>query len=112
VKDKRLTSKGTVCTDKGYVVFRKEQYFTRIVELVTQNKTEAAELVRTIESKTRDVIFARAVFDKALLQIYSSRGYAFLGEGHGVFMVKSLETETSFRQVYGRDFFQTQLDNF
>jgi GNAT superfamily N-acetyltransferase len=111
-KDKRLTKKGTVCNDKGYVVFRKEQYSTRILELVAQNKAEAVKLVKTIECKARGVVFARAVFDKTLRQIYLSRGYTFLDEGHSVFMVKPLETETPFKQVYGQDFFQTQLDHF
>ena len=111
-KDKRLTSKSTVCTDKGYVVFRKEQYSTRILELAFPNKVEAEKLVKTIEHKARDAVYARAVFDKTLRQIYLSRGYTLLDEGHSVFMVKPLGTETSFRQVYGEDFFQTQLDHF
>jgi len=111
-KDKRLTSKNTICTDEGYIVFRKEQYSTRIWELVAQNKVEAEKLVKTVEDKARGVVFARAVFDKTLRQIYLSRGYAFLNEGHSVFMVKPLQTETSFEQVYGEDFFQTQLDHF
>jgi GNAT superfamily N-acetyltransferase len=111
-KDKRLTSKNTVCTDKGYVVFRKERYSSRILELVTQNRSEAEKLVVTIEQRARDVVFARSVFDKTLRQIYLSRGYTFLDEGHSVFMVKSLETEIPFKQVYGEDFFQTQLDHF
>jgi hypothetical protein len=36
-----------------------------------------------------------------LRQIYLSRGYTFLDEGHSVFMVKPLETGTPFKQVYG-----------
>jgi hypothetical protein len=112
VKDKRVTSKRTVCTDKGYVVFFKEQYSTRILELVAQSKAEAADLIKTIEGKARGVIFARIVLDKTLRQIYSSLGYTTLDEGHGVFMVKPLEPDASFRQVYGEDFFQTPLDNF
>jgi len=111
-KDKRLTSKNTLCTDEGYVVFRKEQYSTRILEFVVQNKAEAERLVKTIEHRARGVVFARAVFDKTLRQIYLSRGYTLLDEGHDVFMVKLLETETSFKQAYGEDFFQTQLDHF
>jgi predicted acetyltransferase len=111
-KNKRLTSKGTICTNKGYVVFGKEQYSTRILELVTQTKAGAAELIKTIEHAARGVIFAKAVFDKTLRQIYSSRGYTLLEEGHGVFMVKSLESGTPFKQVYGEDFFQTPLDHF
>lgn len=112
VKDKRMTSNGTVCTDKGYVVFRKERYFTRISELVARDKTEAAELIKTIERKARGVILAKAVLDKTLRQIYSSRGYTLLDVGHGMFMVKPLETETTFKEVHGSDFFQSQLDNF
>ena len=111
-KDKRLTSKNTVSTDKGYIVFRKEQYSTRILELVAQNKAEAERLVKTIEHRARGVVFARAVFDKTLRQIYLSRGYTLLDGGHDVFMVKPLEKETSFKQVYEEDFFQTQLDHF
>ena len=112
VKEKWLTSKRIVFTDNGYALFRKEQYSTRILELVTQSKAEAAELVKSIERTAPGVIFARAVFDKMLRQIYSSRGYILLNEGHSVFMVKSLETETQFSQMYGEDFFQTQLDHF
>jgi len=111
-KDKRLKSKGIICTDKGYVVFTKEQYFTRILELVALNKAEAVGFIRTIEHATRGVIFARAVFDKTLRQVYASRGYTVLDEGHGVFMVESLEPEALFSQVYGGDFFQTSMDHF
>jgi hypothetical protein len=112
VKDKRLISKGTLCTSKGYVAFLKSQYSTRILELVAQSKTEAVGLIKTVEGKARGVVFGRAVLDKTLRQIYSSQGYTILDEGHGVFMVKPLESGTSFRQVYGEDFFQTPLDNF
>jgi GNAT superfamily N-acetyltransferase len=111
-KDKRLTDKGTVCTDKGYAVTRKEPHSTQIMELVAQNKAEAEKLIETIEHKARGTIFAKAVFDIKLRQIYLSRGYTFLNEGHSVFMVKPLEIETPFKQVYGEDFFQTQLDRF
>jgi len=111
-KDKRLTSKGTVCNDKGYVVFMKDRYFTRILELVAQSKAEAAELVRTVEGRARGVIFGRAVLDKTLRQIYSSQGYTILNEGHGVFMVKPLELEALVSEVYGGDFFQTSMDHF
>ncbi len=111
-KDKRLTGKGTICTDKGYVVFMKDRYSARILELVAHGKAEAAELAKTIEGKARGVIFAKAVLDKELRRVYSSRGYTILDEGHGVFMVKPLESDTSFKQVYGEDFFQTPLDNF
>ena len=112
VKDKRLTSKGTVCIDKGYVAFIKDRYSTRILELVAQSKAEAAELIKTVEGKARGVVFGRAVLDKTLRQVYSSQGYTILDEGHGVFMVKQLESGASFSQVYGEDFFQTPLDNF
>ncbi|HXX87383.1 MAG TPA: GNAT family N-acetyltransferase [Candidatus Acidoferrum sp.] len=111
-KEKWLTNKRSIFADEGYAVFRKEQYSTRILELVAQNKAEAAKLVTTIESTAPGVIFARAVLDKTLAQVYSSRGYTLLDGGYGVFMAKSLETETPFRQVYGEDFFQTQLDHF
>jgi predicted acetyltransferase len=112
VKDKRLNNKGTVCTDKGYVVFIKEQYSTRILELVAQSKAEAAELIKTVEGKARGVVFARIVLDRTLRQVYSSQGYSILDEGHGVFMVRPLEPDASFEQAYGEEFFQTPLDNF
>ncbi len=111
-KDKRLTSKGTICTDKGYVVFGKERYFTRILELVTLNKTEAVDFIRTLEQATRGVIFARAIFDRTLRRVFASRRYTVLDEGHGVFMVKPLESGALFSQVYGEDFFQTSMDHF
>jgi len=111
-KDKRLTKKGVVCSDKGYIVFKKEQYSTRIFEVATQSKAEATKLVGAVERQARGVIVARAVLDKALHRVYSSRGYTALAEGHGMFMVKSLETNAAFSQVYGNEFFQTQLDHF
>jgi GNAT superfamily N-acetyltransferase len=111
-KDKWLTSKGTICTDKGYVVYKKEQYSTAILELVARNMAEAEELLKAVECKARGSVFARAVFDKALREIYLSRGYTFLGEGHGVFMVKPLEKDIQFKQVYGDNFFQTRLVQF
>jgi GNAT superfamily N-acetyltransferase len=112
VQDKRLTSKGTVRNDKGYVVFIKGQYSTRIWELVAQSKTDAAELVKTVEGRARGVVFGRAVLDKTFRQVYSSQGYKILDEGHGVFMIRPLESSASLRQVYGEDFFQTPLDSF
>ncbi|HJX24009.1 MAG TPA: GNAT family N-acetyltransferase [Candidatus Bathyarchaeia archaeon] len=108
-KDKWLTSKRTICTGNGYVVFKKEQYSTAILELVARNRAEAEELLKTVESKAGGSVFARAVFDKAVREIYLSRGYTFLNEGHGVFMVKPLEKDAHFKQVYGDNFFQTRL---
>jgi GNAT superfamily N-acetyltransferase len=112
VKDKWLTSKTTVLSEKGYVVFRKEPYSTRIQELVASNEGEAESLLEAVEQKARDIVFARAVLDKTLLRIYQTTGYTILNHGHSVFMAKPLENETSFEQVYGKEFFQTQLDHF
>lgn len=111
-KDKRLTNKGTAYADKGYVVFRKEQYSTRILELVALNKKEAEQLMEAVEQKAHGAVFAKGVLDATLRQTYLSRGYTFLDKGHGVFMAKSLEMGTSPKEVYGEDFFQTQLDHF
>jgi GNAT superfamily N-acetyltransferase len=111
-KDKSLTAKGTVFGEEGYVVFRKEPHSTRIQELVASNREEAERLIEAVEHRTRDVVFARAVLDKALLRVYRSRGYTVLNDGHGVFMVKPLEADTTLEQVYGKEFFQTQLDHF
>ncbi len=112
VKDKRLVKKGFLLGKKGYAVFRKERHSTRIQELVALSSGEAERLIEEVEQKARDIVYARAVLDKTLLQIYQSKGYIVLNEGHGVFMVKPLEAGTTFEQVYGREFFQTQLDNF
>jgi predicted acetyltransferase len=111
-KDKKLTNKGSICSEKGYAVFRREPHSTRILELVGLNKEEAERIVKAVERKARGVIFARAVLDKTLRQTYQSQGYSLLNGGHDVFMVKPLEAETSFKQVYGEEFFQTQLDHF
>jgi len=111
-KDKRLVSKGTVLGEKGYVVFRKEPHSTRIQELIALNRDEAEGLIEAVEEKTRGVVVARDVLDETLLRIYESKGYTILNEGHSVFMAKPLETEASFEQVYGKEFFQTQLDHF
>ena len=112
VKDKMLVGKGTICREKGYVVFKKEPYSTRIRELVALEKDEAERLIEAVEQKARDIVFARGVLDKTLLRVYQSKGYTILNTGHSVFMVKPLLTETSFEQVYGEGFFQTQLDHF
>lgn len=112
VKDKWLTTKTTVLSEKGYVVCRKEPYSTRIQELVASNEGEAESLLDAVEQKARDILFARAVLDKTLLRIYQTRGYTILNHGHSVFMAKPLENERSFEQVYGKEFFQTQLDHF
>ena len=112
VKDKRLLRKGTVLREKGYVVFRKERYSTRIQEVIALDSEETANLIEAVEKKSRGVICARAVLDKTLLRIYRSRGYAVLTGGHGVLMVKPLRDDTSFRSLYGGAFFQTELDHF
>lgn len=112
VKDKRLTGKGIVFAKEGYVVFRRESYWTRIYELVALTRKATEELLEAVEQKSRDVILARAVLDKSLLALYRSRGYTILNDAHSVFMVKPLEGETSFKQAYGEEFFQTELDHF
>jgi GNAT superfamily N-acetyltransferase len=109
-KDKKLT--GSICSEKGYAIFKKEPYSTRILELVALGKEEIERLVRAVEQRARAVIFARAVLDRTLRQIYHSQGYTLLNDGHSVFMVKPLQTKTSFKQVYGKEFFQTDLDHF
>jgi GNAT superfamily N-acetyltransferase len=109
-KDKKLTS--SLCSERGYAIFKKEPYSTRILELVALSKEEIERLVRAVEQKARAVIFARAVLDRTLRQVYYSEGYTLLNDGHSVFMVKPLQTETSFKQVYGKEFFQTHLDHF
>lgn len=111
-KDKKLTGKGTVFGEEGYVVFRKEPHSTRIQELIASNREEAARLIEAVEQRARDVVFARSVLDKALLRIYKSKGYTVLNGGHDLFMVKPLEAGTTLEQVYGKEFFQTQLDHF
>ena len=112
VKDKRLTNRGIVYNDQGYIVFRKEPYSTRILELLGLSRGGTEDLIKAVEQEARDVIFARAVLDRNTSRIYQSRGYTLLNDGHTVFMGKPLKAEISLEQVYGEEFFQTYLDHF
>jgi hypothetical protein len=50
--------------------------------------------------------------DKALLQVYKSRGYMIEKRSHAVIMVKPLTADVSFRQTYGDKFYVTDMDFF
>jgi len=69
-------------------------------------------LVGLVEAKAKDLIMDRYVPDKALLQVYRSRGYMIEKRSHVVIMVKPLTADASFKQTYGDKFYLTDLDFF
>ena len=109
--------KDCIIEEDGYVIFRsnwggKWTKATWIRELVALNAKEMNRLVGLVEAKARDLIMDRDVPDKALLQVYKSRGYMIEERSHGVIMVKPLTADATFKQTYGDKFYLTDLDFF
>jgi ribosomal protein S18 acetylase RimI-like enzyme len=106
-----ISARDCIITDKGYVVFKKEKKNVRIRELVAQNEKEMHRLIRLIENRAKNLIYARTVLDPNLHRVYRMNGYSVLEAGHGVIMVKEL-TRTPFSETYGDRFFMSSLDHF
>ncbi len=99
-------------TQEGYAVFKKQRNHIMIRELIAKNQKGMGELVDFCEREARNMVFARAVLDRDLLEVYRSRRFMVLREGHGVLMVKELVEHESFKNAYGDRFFMTSLDHF
>jgi len=112
-----FSSKDCIVEEDGYVIFRSNvggtwTKATWIRELVALNAKEMNRLVGLVEAKAKDLIMDRDVPDKALLQVYKSRGYIIEKRSHAVIMAKPLTADTSFRQTYGDKFYVADMDFF
>jgi GNAT superfamily N-acetyltransferase len=110
-----FSGKDCIVEEDGYVISRSNVGGTWskaswIRELVTLNAKAMNRLVELVEAKAKDLIMDRDVLDKALLQVYKSRGYMIEKRSHGVIMVKPLTTDASFKRTYGDKFYLTDLD--
>jgi len=109
--------KDCIIEKDGYVIFKSNvggtwSKATWLRELVALNAKEMNRLVGLVEAKAKDLIMDRYVPDKALLQVYRSRGYMIEKRSHVVIMVKPLTADASFKQTYGDKFYLTDLDFF
>ena len=111
-RSERLTAKQCLMSQRGYVVFKKEKNLVRIRELVATSSEEMSRLLDAVEAEGRTLVFARAVLDAQLLDIYSNHGFAMLGRGHGVMMARPLTSDVSFNKLYGNEFYISSLDHF
>jgi ribosomal protein S18 acetylase RimI-like enzyme len=110
-KTNEITRRQCILTKKGYIIFKQEKKQIRIRELAARDEKEMNNLIRLVEQKAKNVIYARAVLDPNLRQTYRSRGFSVLESGHGVLMAKNL-TNASFTNTYGNTFYMTSLDHF
>jgi len=99
-------------SQRGYVVFKKEKNLVRIRELVATSSEEMSRLLDAVEAEGRTLVFARAILDAQLLDVYSNHGFAILRRGHGVMMAKPLTSDISFNKLYGNEFYISSLDHF
>jgi len=109
--------KDCIIEEDGYVILRNNvggtwSKATWIRELVALNPKEMNRLLGLVEAKAKDLIMDRYVLDKALLQVYKSRGYMIEKRSHIVIMVKPLTADASFKQTYGDKFYLMDLDSF
>jgi len=112
-----FSGKDCIVEEDGYVIFRSNVGGTWskaswIRELVALNAKATNRLVELVEAKAKDLIMDRDVLDKALLQVYKSRGYMIEKRSHIVIMVKPLTADASFKRTYGDKFYLTDLDFF
>ena len=109
--------KDCIIEEDGYVILRSNVGGTWskaiwVRELVALNPKEMNRLLGLVEAKAKDLIMDRYVLDKALLQVYKSRGYMIENRSHIVIMVKPLTADASFKQTYGDKFYLMDLDSF
>jgi len=112
-----FSGKDCIIEEDGYVIFRSNwggtwTKATWIRELIALNAKQMDRLVGFVEAKATDLIMDRDVLDKALLQVYKSRGYMIEKRSHVVIMVKPLTADASFKKTYGDKFYLTDLDFF
>jgi len=111
-KSERLTAKQCLMSQRGYVVFKKEKNLVRIRELVAISSEEMSRLLDAVEAEGRTLVFARAILDAQLREIYRTHNFALLERGHGVMMAKPLTSDASFNKMYGKQFYISSLDHF
>jgi predicted acetyltransferase len=111
-----FTPKDCIIDKEGYVLFKEIKGMwvngVWIRELVAQNPKAMNKLLELAEGKAKEMIYDRAAMDKALLEVYRSRGYMIQERSHSVMMVKPLTTEASFNQTYSDKLYMTGLDFF
>jgi len=107
-----ITPKQFMIEDKGYVIFKKEKSAIRIRELIALSVEEMHRLIGLMESKTKGLVYDKGVLNKALLDVYHSRGYMIQKRGFSVLMLKTLKANGSFEQTYGDKFYLSRLDLF
>jgi len=113
VKQNQIPARECITTQKGYVIFKKEKKHTKVRELVAPDEGEMNSLIELVERQAQDVVIGRIpIGDPVLSQVYKSRGFTVLEEGHGVLMVKELSPQTSFTESYGNRFYMSALDYF
>jgi GNAT superfamily N-acetyltransferase len=110
-KTYEITQRQCIMTKRGYIIFKQEKKMIRIRELAARDEKEMNSLIRLVEQKAKNVIYARAVLDPKLRQTYKSRGFSVLESGHGVLMARNL-TNASFTNTYGNTYYMTSLDHF
>jgi ribosomal protein S18 acetylase RimI-like enzyme len=110
-KTVKISARDCIITDRGYAIFKKETKNLRIRELAAYDEKEMHRLIRLIENRAENLIYARAILDPNLQRAYRSHDYSVLQAGHGVIMVKEL-TGTSFSEEYGDRFYMSTLDHF
>jgi len=111
-KNERLNAKQCMMSQRGYVIFKKEKNLVRIRELVAINTNEMSKLLDAIEAEARKIVFARAILDPRLREIYRTHGFAVLERGHSVMMAKPLTPGATFKETYGKQFYISSLDHF
>jgi predicted acetyltransferase len=113
VKQSQISARECVMTRKGYVIFKKEKKHTKVRELVAPDEQEMNNLIELVERQAQNMVVGRIpVGDPVLSQVYRSRGFTVLEEGHGVLMVKELSPQASFTASYGNRFYMSALDDF
>jgi GNAT superfamily N-acetyltransferase len=111
-KVEEITPKQCTIEDKGYVIFKEEKSAIRIRELIALSVEEMHRLVGLMEGKTKGLVYDRGILNRALLDVYRSRGYMIQKRGFSVLMLKTLEANASFEQTYSDKFYLSRLDVF
>ena len=113
IKEKQISAVECITAGKGYVIFKKGKKHTKVIELVASDEREMNDIIELVERQPPNVVIGRIPLgDPVLSQVYKSRGFTVLEEGHAVLMVKELSPQTSFVESYGNRFYMSVLDHF
>ncbi len=109
---KIIQSEKTIQTEEGYAFLKEDEGRVSIKEIMAPTKEETVRLIKKAEDKALRTVVDRTVLSERILNAYESQEYMTLTHSYGVLMAKPLIRSTTFKEIYGNNFYLTSADIF